>query len=59
MNSGLLIFLLWVIGGCSFGLGILFVFLREFEKSKKLGIILLIVGAIMLIVLFCFVMPQA
>ncbi|HDY72930.1 MAG TPA: hypothetical protein ENH90_02120 [bacterium] len=58
MNLGLVVLLLWIFGGFSFGLGIMFVFLREFKQWKKLGIVLLIVGVIMLIILFSIVMPQ-
>ena len=58
MNPSLLVLLLWLFGGCSFGFGLLFIFLPEFPRLKKLGIVLSIVGAIILVTLFCIVMPQ-
>ena len=58
MNLGSVVLLLWIFGSISFGLGIMFVFLREFKRWKKIGIVLLIVGVIMLIILFSVVMPQ-
>ena len=59
MNLGLVVLLLWVFGASSFGLGIMFIFLREFKQWKKVGMILLIIGVIMLIVLFFIIPSQA
>jgi len=59
MNPSLLVFLFWALGTCSLGFGLLFIFLHGFEKLKKLGIILSIIGAVLLIILFSVVIPWA